>query len=102
MKNYKDKIYEYLTTIPNGKVVTYKQIATYLGNPYLARYVGNVLHENPDPIKYPCYKVVNSKGELAEHFAYGGLNGQKERLEKDNIEIINYKIDLKKYQWLDN
>ena len=58
----KNKVYEYLRTIPKGKVVTYGQIAEYLGNKKFVRIVGNILHVNPDPIKYPCYKVVNSKG----------------------------------------
>ena len=93
------KVYEYLATIPNGKVVTYKQIAEYLGNKGLARVVGNILHQNPDGDKYPCYKVLNSKGELASNFVFGGKKVQKERLEKDGIEVIDEKVDMKKYQW---
>ena len=79
------KVFEYLTTIPKGKVVTYKQVAEHLGNKGLARVVGNILHKNPDGDKYPCYKVLNSKGELAEAFVFGGKNVQKERLEKQSI-----------------
>lgn len=92
------KIYEFLTTIPKGKVVTYSQIAEYLGNKNLCRVVGNILHINPDPIKYPCYKVVNSKGELSKNFGDGGIEIQKQRLEEDRIEVVNYKVDLNKYQ----
>lgn len=92
------KIYEFLTTIPKGKVVTYSQIAEYLGNKNLCRVVGNILHINPAPIKYPCYKVVNSKGELSKNFGDGGIEIQKQRLEADGIEVINYKVDLNKYQ----
>lgn len=62
------KVYDYLTTIPKGKVVTYKQIGEYLGNKGLARAVGNILHKNTDGNKYPCYKILNSKGQLAEAF----------------------------------
>lgn len=93
------KVYEYLTTIPKGKVVTYKQVAESLGNKGLARAVGNILHKNPDGDKYPCYKVLNSKGELAEAFVFGGKEIQKERLEKDGIKVINNKVDLELYQW---
>lgn len=93
------KVYEYLTTIPKGKVVTYKQIAESLGNKGLARAVGNILHKNPDEEKYPCYKVLNSKGELAEAFVFGGKEVQKERLEKEGIKVINNKVDLNIYQW---
>ncbi|MBR2289769.1 MAG: MGMT family protein, partial [Clostridia bacterium] len=93
------KMLDYLTTIPKGKVVTYKQVAEFLGNKGLARVVGNMLHQNPDGDKYPCYKVLNSKGELAEAFVFGGKNVQKERLEKDGIKVEKGKVDLKIYQW---
>ncbi len=95
----KEKVYEFLQTIPKGKVVTYKQIAQYLGNKNLSRVVGNILHNNPNESKYPCYKVVNSKGKLSESFAFGGIEKQKEKLEKDGIEVNNYTVDLDKYQY---
>ena len=95
----KQVVYEYLATIPKGKIVTYGQIAKFLGNSNLARTVGNILHENPDGDKYPCYKVVNSQGKLAENYAFGGLKFQKMRLEADGIIVNNDKVDLKKYQW---
>lgn len=95
----KEKVYEYLTRIPQGKVVTYKQIAEYLGNPSLCRYVGTVLHNNPDPIRYPCYKVVNSRGKLADHFGDGGISVQRQRLLVDGIVVQNDRVDLKEYQY---
>ena len=93
------KVFEYLTIIPKGKVVTYGQVAKYLGNRGLARVVGNILHKNPDGDKYPCYKVLNSKGELSEAFVFGGKHVQEERLKKDGIEVVDGKVDLKIYQW---
>ena len=96
----KEKVYDFLLTIPKGKVVTYGQIAEYLGNKNLSRVVGNILHVNPEPLKYPCYKVVNSRGFLSDNFGDGGINVQKERLEKDGIEVINNRVDLSKYQFL--
>lgn len=100
--NLSQKVYDYLTTIPKGKVVTYKQVAENLGNKGLVRVVGNILHKNPDGDKYPCYKVLNSKGELAEAFVFGGKEIQKERLEKEGIKVIDNKVDLKLYQWKEN
>lgn len=94
----KEKVYGFLKTIPKGKVVTYGQIAEYLGNKKLARVVGNILHSNPDQNEYPCYKVVDSKGNLSENYAFGGIEKQKERLENDGITVCNYKVDLDKYQ----
>ena len=97
----REKVYKYLMTIPKGKVVTYKQIAEYLGNARLARVVGNILHNNPNELKYPCYKVVNSKGKLASNYAFGGIQKQKEKLESENIEVINNRVDLKKYKYIE-
>ena len=96
----KEKVYKYLINIPKGKVVTYGQIAEYLGNKKLARVVGNILHNNPVEDKYPCYKVVDGKGNLSKHFAFGGIEKQKEKLEKEGIDVINYKVDLDKYKML--
>ena len=93
----KDKVYSYLLTIPKGKVVTYSQVAEYLGNPKLARVVGNILHNNPDEELYPCYKVVNSKGKLAVNFAFGGIEKQKGKLEVEGREVVNYTVDLQNY-----
>ena len=93
----KSRVYKYLLTIPRGKVVTYGQIAAYLGNPHLARAVGNALHENPDGDKYPCYKVVNAYGALSEHYAFGGIEAQRRRLSLEGIEVIRNRVDLRKY-----
>ena len=94
----KEKVYEYLRTIPKGKVVTYGQIAEYLGNKQFARVVGNILHNNPDEDRYPCYKVVDSKGNLSKHFAFGGIEKQKEKLVKEGIVVSGYKVNLNKYK----
>ena len=95
----KQVVYEYLRVIPKGKVVTYGQIAEFLGNKNLARIVGSILHENLDGDKYPCYKVVNAKGNLAKNYAFGGIDCQKMRLEADGIIVNNDKVELKVYKW---
>ena len=95
----KQNVYEMLQTIPCGKVTTYGDIAKILGNKTWARSVGNALHENPDGEKYPCYKVVNSKGNLSHAYAFGGLEEQKRRLEKDGIAVKNGKVDLVRYRY---
>lgn len=95
----KQRIFDYLATIPAGKVVTYGQIADFLGNRKLARFVGNVLHENPDGDAYPCYKVVSSQGKLSERYAFGGLEAQKSRLQEGGIQVEENRVDLNQYRW---
>lgn len=91
------RIYEAVRKIPKGKVATYGQVAALAGNPRMARAVGNALHKNPDPDGIPCYRVVNSKGELAGEFAFGGAGEQAKLLMADGIEVVNGKVDLGKY-----
>lgn len=91
------RIYEAVRKIPKGKVATYGQVAALAGNPRMARAVGNALHKNPDPDGIPCYRVVNSKGELAGEFAFGGAGEQAKLLMADGIEVVNGKVDLERY-----
>ncbi len=93
------RIYEAVKKIPKGKVATYKTIAAVVGEPKMARAVGNALHKNPDPDSIPCYRVVNSKGMLAEAFIFGGAGVQKGLLEADGIKVNDNKVDLKIYGW---
>ncbi len=75
----KEKVYEIVKDIPKGKVTTYGQIAMQLGSKKLARVVGNILHNNPDPENIPCHRVVNAKGEVAEQYAFVGAESQRAR-----------------------
>ena len=93
------RIYDAVEKIPYGRVATYGQIAEVAGDKKMARAVGNALHKNPDPDNIPCFRVVNSKGELAGEFAFGGAGAQARLLEAEGIEVIDGKVDLKKFQW---
>lgn len=94
----KDQVYSFLKTIPRGKVATYGQIAAHLGNRHLARAVGNILHQNPDPEQFPCHRVVDSKGRVAGSFAFGGAAVQRELLEQEGVVFgEDGRIDLRKY-----
>ena len=91
------RIYEAVKKIPKGCVATYGQVAAMAGEPKMARAVGNALHKNPDPDHIPCYRVVNSKGELSGAFAFGGSDEQANRLRADGIEVTGNKVDLQKF-----
>ena len=90
-------IYEAVKKIPYGRVATYGMIAEMAGNKKMSRAVGNALHKNPDPDNIPCFRVVNSKGELSGEFAFGGKDAQAKLLRAEGIEVINGKVDLRKY-----
>lgn len=91
------RIYEAVKKIPKGKVATYGQVAKLAGNEKMSRAVGNALHKNPDPFNIPCYRVVNSRGELSGEFAFGGESKQAQLLMADNIQVTDGKVDLSVY-----
>ena len=97
MTEFEANVYAAVRKIPRGKVATYGQIAAAAGCTGGARAVGNALHRNPDPAT-PCYRVVTAEGKLSKSFAFGGILGQKERLEADGIEVIGFRVDLTAFQ----
>lgn len=92
------RIYEAVKRIPKGKVATYGQVAAMAGNPKMSRAVGNALHKNPQPGIIPCHRVVDSKGHLADEFAFGGAGVQARLLADEGVETMAGIVDLKKYQ----
>lgn len=97
-----DKIYDAVKTIPEGRVTTYGHVAMLAGNPHWARVVGYALHKNPLPGIIPCHRVVTRNGEVAESFAFGGGETQRELLENEGIAFeADGKINLEKYGWFE-
>jgi len=43
----KERVFSILLVAPKGKVITYKEIVRALGNPNLAKVVGNTLNGDP-------------------------------------------------------
>lgn len=94
------RIYEAVKRIPKGKVATYAQIAAMAGNERMARAVGNALHKNPEPGIIPCHRVVDSKGNLAGAFAFGGEKVQEDLLKREGVIVLDGRVDLQKYQMI--
>lgn len=94
------KIYDVVCQIPKGRVATYGQVAFLAGNPRWARVVGYALHNNPAPGIIPCHRVVNHEGKVADSFAFGGGDIQRQMLESEGIVFeSDGHIDLEIYGW---
>ena len=82
--------------IPKGRVTTYIMLAEKCKTS--PRAIGQVMRNNPDPIDYPCYKVIMNNGKIGGYS--GSIRGKNIKkkislLKKDGIEIKNGKIDKK-------
>ncbi len=75
--DFQMNVWEALSKIPYGKTISYKQLASGLGDLKLVRAVGRANGSNPVPIVIPCHRVINSNGDLG---GYSGGTGIKEKL----------------------
>ena len=90
-KSIKDEdVYDLLLQIPEGKISTYGDLATALGNSSYSRRIGQILAKNPNPIKVPCHRVVKSDGTLGGYMY--GSDKKMALLEKEGIYFKNGKV----------
>ncbi|MBC1546172.1 methylated-DNA--[protein]-cysteine S-methyltransferase [Listeria sp. FSL L7-1435] len=67
--DFQKRVWQALSEIPYGVVVSYKDIAIAAGSPKAVQAVGQANRANPIPLLIPCHRCVKSNGEL------GGYNG---------------------------
>jgi len=93
-----ERVYELVRQVPEGRVVSYGQIATMLGDPRQARVVGWAMRDSPADV--PWHRVVNSKGQVSTRNLSGGFNTQRALLEDEGVEFSpSGRIDLDMYGW---
>lgn len=84
---FTENVVELIRSIPEGKVMTYGQIARLAGSPRAARQVVRILHSMSSKHKLPWHRVINAKGEIGfrddEQYAV-----QKLSLESEGVEFV--------------
>jgi AraC family transcriptional regulator of adaptative response/methylated-DNA-[protein]-cysteine methyltransferase len=68
--NFQIKVWEALLHIPQGSVVSYEDIARYIGKPNSTRAVSNAVGRNPIPVLIPCHRVIRKSGVIGG-YRYG-------------------------------
>ncbi len=99
MSDFFNAVYEFVKTVPCGRVVGYGDVARAIGKPRASRQVGWALHSNPYYGVVPCHRVVFKDGSLAPGFAFGGSGVQRAMLEAEGVKFIGDKVDMKTYRW---
>jgi methylated-DNA-[protein]-cysteine S-methyltransferase len=67
------RVYEVARTIRPGATLTYGELAARLGEPGMAREVGQALGRNPFAVIVPCHRVVAAGGQTGGFSANGGV-----------------------------
>ncbi|WP_309143299.1 MGMT family protein [Microbulbifer okhotskensis] len=92
-----DRICRVLAAIPEGRVVTYGDLAEMAGYPRAARLAGQTLRKLPRGTKLPWHRVINAQGRIS--LPEPGASRQRKRLEHEGITLLKGRVDMSKYRW---
>ncbi len=98
-KMFKHLVYAAAAHIPKGKVATYGQLATMIGNPRGARAVGMAMKQNSNIKFVPCHRVVGANGALTGYAFGTGVATKKKILLAEGVKFIGERVDLKTSGW---
>jgi methylated-DNA-protein-cysteine methyltransferase-like protein len=99
MTIFTERVISIIQSIPEGKIMTYGQIASCAGSPRGARQVVRILHAMSKKHRLPWHRVINSKGEISilEDEAF---EKQVFMLQAEGVEIVKDRyISLEKYRF---
>ena len=101
---YYEQVWHLVCQVPQGKVVTYGQIAQMLPPPvgvepqeykaFGSRWVGSAMAACPHDV--PWQRVINAQGKISQR---PGADRQRHLLEAEGILFVKDKVALKVYQW---
>jgi methylated-DNA-[protein]-cysteine S-methyltransferase len=84
---FQRKVLEHTAQIPYGAVVSYKRLASDLGQPRAVRAVAQALRWNPVPIAIPCHRVVGASG-LLTGYAGGETTRKRQLLSTEGVPLV--------------
>lgn len=100
MSGFYEAVYRLVRQIPRGRVMTYGQIATLLGQPRAARAVGYALRASTRKDDVPWQRVINGKGRISGRSEVERPLLQRVLLEGEGVVFDGAgSCDLKRYRW---
>jgi methylated-DNA-[protein]-cysteine S-methyltransferase len=87
--DFNRRVYDVARSIPPGRTLSYGEVAERLGDPQLARSVGQALGANPIAVIVPCHRVLGAGGRAGGFSAPGGLETKRRLLEIEQARIGN-------------
>ena len=80
--NFQVNVWRALLRIPEGSLISYKQLAQVTGNPAALRATASAVGANPVSYLIPCHRVLRSSGELGGY--HWGLERKKAMIAWDS------------------
>lgn len=98
---FKRGVIEVVSTVPFGKVVSYGQVALYVGMPRAARQVGWILNQLEDKTPVPWWRVVNNEGRISIKGSRYTVEDQRKLLIREGIKVEkDLTFDIEKYRFV--
>ncbi len=88
-----------LSNIPEGRLVTYGQLAKMMGYPGAARWVGRTLAQLPEATELPWHRVVAAGGRLSLPANTVSGEEQRQRLRSEGVFVEGDRVKLRGYEW---
>ena len=92
-------LYGALSQVPEGKVVTYGQLAKLAGLGRAARWVGSQLKKLPEGTNLPWHRVLNHTGRLSVPEGSEVWIEQIQRLRAEGVNVVGGRVSLRLYKW---
>ena len=98
LAGYQERVFRVVRRCPAGRVMTYGQLAGFLGEGYTPRTVGFVMHNADDSV--PWHRVINSQGACSTGRVLLPPDKQQKLLEAEGVEFnAKGRCDLARYRW---
>jgi methylated-DNA-protein-cysteine methyltransferase-like protein len=98
---FKEGVIKVVQKIPRGRVVSYGQVALYLGLPRAAREVGWILNRLEENTPIPWWRVVNNKGRVSIKGSRYTADDQRRLLRKEGVSVgDDFTFDIEKYRFV--
>src|SRR5687767_15141328 len=98
-KDYRERVFGVVRSIPRGRVMTYGQLAEILGEGYTPRTIGFVMHGSDD--KTPWHRVINAQGACSTGGVVLPHDKQQRMLEAEGVSFNERgRCDLQHYLWI--
>ena len=85
--NFQKLVWKEIAKIPNGKVITYQDLAFKINRPKSIRAVASACGKNPFLPKVPCHRVIRTDGSIGGYSGPGGIKTKKKLLKLEGISF---------------
>ena len=100
---FKERVIKIVSMVPYGKVVSYGQVALYIGIPRAARQVGWTLNRMEGVENIPWWRVVNNQGRISIKGSKYTAEDQRKLLLEEGVAVKeDLTLDIEKYRFVPN